>query len=274
MRALRLVGCGLAVLILASFAAHGAARGAEPKRLLLLGQSPDGHPPGTHEYMAGLKILGKLLEGTPGLAVSLVKADEPWKEGPELINGCDGVVMFLSQGAKWCQADPRRMEALEKLAARGGGLSGLHWGIGSRDDADVPAYVRLMGGCHGGRDRKFKFLETDLRVADREHPIARGVADLRLRDEFYYQLKLVPSAERLVPLLKADIDGEAHTVSWCWERPDGGRTFGFSGLHFHDNWGREEYRRYVTQGVLWTLRREIPEKGVAVPIGEDALKLE
>ena len=66
------------------------------------------------------------------------------------------------------------------------------------------------------------------------------------------------------PALTAKIDGESHPVAWTWERPDGGRSFGFSGLHFHENWKRAEYRRLVGQGVLWTLKMAIPEKGLAV----------
>ena len=52
------------------------------------------------------------------------------------------------------------------------------------------------------------------------------------------------------PILRAPIDGTAETVAWAWERPDGGRSFGFSGLHFHDHWKRPEYRRLVAQGSV------------------------
>ena len=39
---------------------------AEPKKLLLLGQKPDGHPPGTHEYMPGMRLLAKCLSSIQG----------------------------------------------------------------------------------------------------------------------------------------------------------------------------------------------------------------
>ena len=52
------------------------------------------------------------------------------------------------------------------------------------------------------------------------------------------------------------------------ERSDGGRSFGFSGLHFHENWQLPEYRRLVTQGVLWTLDLPIPIGGVDVNLGK------
>ena len=75
------------------------------------------------------------------------------------------------------------------------------------------------------------------------------------------------------PLLRVAIDGNDETVAWAWQRPDGGRSFGFSGLHFHANWRLPEYRRLVTQGVAWTAGLAVPAKGLAVEVTEDDLKL-
>ena len=66
--------------------------------------------------------------------------------------------------------------------------------------------------------------------------------------------------------MQADIDNSAETVCWAWQRPGGGRSFGFSGLHFHENWQMPEYRRLVTQGVLWTMNVEIPPEGIPIPM--------
>src|SRR5207245_1096311 len=75
-----------------------------------------------------------------------------------------------------------------------------------------------------------------------EHPVLKGLADFEARAEFYYTLKC---AKAETPLLNVTIDGEAHTVAWALERTGGGRSFGFSGLHFHENWQLPEYRRLV-----------------------------
>src|SRR5437870_5745337 len=80
-----------------------------PRKLLLLGQGPDGHPPQAHEYLAGVRILEKILQRVPGLEIKVVRADEPWREGPELLQGADGVVLYLAEGAKWIHQDPRRL---------------------------------------------------------------------------------------------------------------------------------------------------------------------
>src|SRR5437870_5380990 len=73
------------------------AAAAEPKSLLLIGHSPDSHPRGTHEYMAGVELLAKLLEPNKDLTVRVVNGDEPWTEGPQLVAKADGVVIFVSE---------------------------------------------------------------------------------------------------------------------------------------------------------------------------------
>ena len=242
------------------------ATAAEPQRLLLLGQGPDGHPAGTHEYMPGLAVLADCLESTRNLEVSIIRADEPWAEGPAILEKADGAVVFLSEGAKWLSADSPRLEAFRALAKRGGGLTVIHWGMGTKPPENIAAFVELFGGCHGGPDRRYKVVDTKLTVAAPAHVIASGIDDVDVHEEFYYQLKLPKAADRVRPVMQAVMEGRAETVAWAYDRADGGRSFGFSGLHFHDNWRHEAYRRLVTQGVLWTLRREIPARGVTVDV--------
>lgn len=249
----------LAILLVVATPLFAAA----PKKLLLVGQGPDGHPPTTHEYMDGLKVLEKVLKPAKGLEITIVKADGKWENGPELIDRSDAIVLFVSEGAKWVQQDEKRLAALQRAAKRGAGLSCLHWAMGCKEAKYIDAWVALFGGCHGGPDRKFQVLETDVEPAPK-NVVASGLNRLRIKDEFYYTLKFVKPEGTVKPALTAKIDGEAHTVAWTWERPDGGRSFGFSGLHFHENWKRAEYRRLVGQGVLWTLDLPIPEKGLVV----------
>src|SRR5207237_2383913 len=51
-----------------------AAKARAGKKLLLVGQGSDGHPPRTHEYMAGLRVLKALLEPVGGVKVTTVRA--------------------------------------------------------------------------------------------------------------------------------------------------------------------------------------------------------
>jgi type 1 glutamine amidotransferase len=243
-----------------------------PKKLLVIGSPPDGHPPATHEYVAGADVLAKCLKPVAGVEVTVVKAEGPWTEGPELIARVDGVVLFLTEGAKWVSADEARLAAFRKLAARGGGLACLHWGMGTREAGPIPAFVELFGGCHGGPDRKFQVVESAaVTVADPKHPAVAGIKDFTVKEEYYYRLKF--PAGGVKPLLKVMIDGSPETVAWAWERPGGGRSFGFSGLHFHENWRRVEYRRLVAQGMLWTLGLPVPPGGLAVEVSDADLRL-
>ncbi|MBL8798016.1 MAG: ThuA domain-containing protein [Planctomycetia bacterium] len=243
------------------------------KKLLLVGQGPDGHPPETHEYLPGVKVLGRCLEKTPDLEITTVDATGPWKNGPELIERSDAVVLFVSEGAKWLQADPERHKALAKLAQRGGGLVCLHWAMGTREAEPIAPYLKLFGGCHGGPDRKYVVVEVQAEVADPQSPVATGIRDFKVKDEFYYRLKFVQPEGSIKPVLQVPIDGRKETVAWTWERPDGGRSFGFSGLHFHSNWKLPEYRRLVAQATLWTLKLPIPKDGLPVEIKDDDLAL-
>jgi hypothetical protein len=263
----------LALAVVAALGATTFAEDLKPKRLLLLAQGPDGHPKATHEYVAGQKILGKCLGSVPNLTCEIVRCDGDWPEGPEVLAKADGVVLFVSEGAKWIGSNPARRAAFADLAKRGGGLSVLHWGMGTKPAEHIEPFVALFGACHGGSDRKYKFGETGVQVAAPDHPATKGLPDFRIEEEFYYQLKQQPEA-KLVPLLTAEIDGEKPMVSWAWEREGGGRSFGFSGCHFHKNWERPEYRSFISQGVLWTLKIDPPAEGFPAEIKADDLKLE
>ncbi len=150
-----------------------------------------------------------------------------------------------------------RHDAFSRLAARGGGLVALHWALGTRESGPIAPFVKLFGGCHGGTDRKYQVLETELRVADVRHPLTAGLRNFRVRDEFYYQLKFAEPAGSVHPILQATIDGRDETVAWAFERPDGGRSFGFTGLHFDDNWNVAEYPQLITRAIRWTLKLPI-----------------
>lgn len=268
--------CFLPFILTCLAIAPAAAAEATPRRVLLLYQGPDGHPPTTHEYKAGLGVLAACLKQVAGVEAEAVDASEPWEAGPERLAKADGVVIFLCEGAKWASAAPRRLDALSQLAQRKGGIVALHWGVGTKDAAPIPAWLKLAGACHGGPDRKYQVLETDVTLPEQRHPILTGVEPFRVKDEFYYQLKVVEPGEGRAgprPVLLAKIDDEPRMVAWAWERPDGGRSFGFTGLHFHANWERPEYRRLAAQAVLWSVGLPIPKEGLDVTVPPEVLKL-
>lgn len=253
--------------------AVGASQAADPpKKVLLIGQKRD-HPPGAHQYMAGLRVLSHCLKQVPGLEVTIVQADEPWPDGPQLLTDIDGVVLSLGQGARWIQSDPQRLKAIEQLARKRTGIVAIHWAIGAQDGKYIAPHREIIGGVHGGDDRKYFFGQSELAVLEAGHPIMLGVSGMPLEDEWYYQLKFSPEG-RVVPLMCALIGGQRETVAWAYTRAHGGRSFGFSGMHYHENWKNASLRRMIAQAVLWTMELPVPEQGLKFDVPSEVFQLE
>jgi hypothetical protein len=244
---------------------------ADTKKLLVVGQGPDGHPPTTHEFMPGAKVLAELLKPFDSIKTTVVDASEPWMGGEKLIDEADGLAMFISEGSMWMQKDEARYAAIKRLAARGGAIIAIHWSVGAKDAQYIPGQLELLGATRGGEQRKYTKIGVDLKKADPVHPILRGIPDMKVFDEFYYALDQRPDIH---PLITANIEGKDETAVWTLERKDGGRSYGFVMLHYHSNWQREDYRRMVVQGVLWSMKQDIPDSGVKVDIDSKLLELD
>ena len=255
----------LGVMLLAPFAAVAQT---PTKKILLVGQRRD-HPPGAHQYMAGLRVLAKSLEGVPHLKLEIVSADEPWSDGPRRLEHVDGVVLYLGEGGRWIQSDRQRLETIERLARSSVGIVAIHWAIGAKDGKFITPYREIIGGIHGGADRKYVISENELTVLRPDHPIMRGIRALKVNDEWYYQLKFSSLGE-VQPLIAATIDVKDETVGWAYIRESGGRSFGFSGMHYFENWKNESLRRMIANAVLWSVDLDIPENGMPVRV-PDAL---
>src|SRR3989454_5782212 len=119
---IRAMASTMAALLGLVLAMNVSAADSKPKRLLIVGQGPDGHPPTTHEFMAGARVTAELLKPYKDLQAKVVNADEPWTDGPKLVDQADGIVMCVTQGAQWMQTDAQRHAALKRLAARGGAI--------------------------------------------------------------------------------------------------------------------------------------------------------
>ena len=231
--------------------AVAADRKDEPKQVVIISQAPDGHPWNTHEFRAGARILKQILNQHPAVNAVIVDADTSPRRIPEAIDQADAVVLLVSEGARWVGTDAERRDALKRLAARGGGIASLHWAVGTRDARYIEIGKQLWGGVHGGPDRQYTVSRATM-IPNPEHPITRGLEPLTIRDEWYHHLKFAREGT-VTPLWTVEIKGEPQTVSWAWERKNGGRSFGFVGLHYHQNWAEETYRDFVSWGVLWTL---------------------
>jgi hypothetical protein len=65
--------------------------------------------------------------------------------------------------------------------------------------------------------------------------------------------------------------GNLQHVAWAAERPDGGRGFGFTGGHFHKNWGDDNFRKVMLNAILWVAKAEVPPDGVQSKVTPEQL---
>jgi hypothetical protein len=268
------------LLLCLSFSFATAAAAADKKVLLIAGTIS--HGPGAHEHNAGVLLLQKCLAGVPGLktAVSL----NGWPADPAALNGIDAVIMYCDGGVKHLALADNRLGILSALARRGVGIGCVHYAVEPTKDKGQAEFLQWIGGAfeidwsvNPHWDAHFKTLPT--------HPITRGVQPFTIRDEWYFNMRFVDGRKGVSPILVAVPDasttsrpdghhsgnpavraavakGEPQVVSWAYERPDGGRGFGFTGAHFHANWANNDFRRVVLNAILWLAKLEVPAGGV------------
>jgi len=66
--------------------------------------------------------------------------------------------------------------------------------------------------------------------------------------------------------------GRTETMMWAVERNDGGRGFGFTGGHFHDNWRNDDFRKVVLNALLWVAKVGVPPSGVQSTVSKEDLE--
>jgi type 1 glutamine amidotransferase len=166
--------------------------------------------------------------------------------------------------------DPLVKADAERLLKRGVGLTAIHWGTGADAKAGKD-WLNALGGWFNA-DLFSRYLVRTTRVVqtDPKHPVCFGWKEYDLREEYYLKLKFLPGAK---PILKVRIDKEDYPFAWVYQRPDGGRSFGFLGGHFHDNFGKEAFRRSIVNGILWTAGVAVPPGGAPVAITPKDLEL-
>jgi hypothetical protein len=125
------------------------------------------------------------------------------------------------------------------------------------------------------------------------HPITRGVKPFALVDEWYFNMRWRPDMKGLTHILVAkpsdkvrdgpyvypagpykhiqEAKGREETMMWAYERPDGGRGFGFAGGHKHVNWANDNFRKVVLNALLWIAKAEVPASGVESSIAPEEL---
>jgi type 1 glutamine amidotransferase len=227
------------------------------------------HGPGEHEYYAGSMLLARLLRQLPGLNPVVVRG---WPADLAVFADAKTIVFFTDGNQQHPLVQGDRLATLRDTLATGVGLVCLHWAVHFPDDV-ADAILPLLGGYYSDLisvNPVWTANFADLPA----HPADRGVPAFALLDEWYYNIHFSPETSRLSTVLQAlppdqtrfTADaalhpGRSELVSWAFERADGGRSFGFTGAHFHRNWGDAAFRRVVLNAMLWTAGREVPTDG-------------
>lgn len=298
----RLLGAaGLAAVLLTAPAAAPAAAQGRVKQIVLIAGRPS-HPPGMHEFRAGCMLFEKALAGVPGVTVKVYTNGWPTKtvdgqvvDDSAALDTADAVLIYADGGKGHPAIQGDRMKVIDALAAKGVGLGFAHYGVEVPAGAPGDAMHRWVGGYY-----EHLFSVNPMWKPPFEkfpaHPVTRGVGPFATHDEWYFNMRWTPDAAakgRVTPILvatpsdevrkgpyvspKGPYDhiiagsGRAETMMWVYERPGGGRSFGFTGGHTHANWGDPNQRRILLNALLWLAKVEVPAGGVKDSIAAEDL---
>jgi type 1 glutamine amidotransferase len=266
-----------------------AARAADPARIVLIAGNPS-HGPGDHEFNAGVTLLAKCLASVPGVEPVIVRGG--WPKDEQVFAGAKALVFFMDGGGGHPMIQGERLKSIQKLIDQGVGLACLHYAVEVPRGQPGDRFLEWIGGYY-----ETGFSTNPHWVAEfkelPEHPITRGVKPFGIKDEWYFNIRFRPEHQGITHLLVASPDettrrgetsaprgpyphivaakGRPEVVSWCVERPDGGRGFGFTGAHAHKNWGDDNFRTFVLNAILWTAKLEVPSDGVRCPVTAEEL---
>ena len=276
--------CLLAAIL---FTAVTSNEALAKKNILMIAGNPS-HGYGAHEHYAGLKVLQEAIEASSdNVDITVVKG---WPDDDKLA-AADSIVIYSDGGRRHVAMAHR--DALRKKLDEGCGLVCIHYAVEMLPGQSGKDWQEMLGGhfevnwsVNPHWVAEFKSLP--------EHPATRGVKPYATNDEWYFHLrfseegKVTPILSAIAPLdtmkrkngthsgnpdvRKSVEQGEQQVVAWAYERPDGGRSFGFTGGHYHWNWANVDQRRLLANAIRWTAGDEIDLNGSS--LGETTIDMD
>jgi type 1 glutamine amidotransferase len=262
------------------------------KRVLLIAGKPS-HPPRMHEFNAGVQLLSECMKGRTDVKVEHVL--NGWPKDEAIFDNVSAVIFYMDGGGghEAVQENGRRLQFIQKLAERGVGIGCMHYAVEIVPNQAGKEFKRWIGGHYEHMFSCNPIWEPSF-SAFPNHPITNGVKPFAIKDEWYFNMRFVADiagnqpgvSENMTftPILVASPSddvrdgpyvypagpyphieankGRAEAMMWAVERQDGGRGFGFTGGHFHDNWGNESFRKVVLNAMLWLAKVDVPAQGV------------
>ncbi|MEO6184575.1 MAG: PVC-type heme-binding CxxCH protein, partial [Verrucomicrobiota bacterium] len=249
------------------------------------------HGPGDHEFNAGVQLLHKCLQNQPGVSSAFYL--DGWPKDPRAFDNADTILFFMDGGGGHPIIQEDHLKIIGDLMKKGVGLVCVHYAVEVPKDKGGPEFLDWIGGYYEDHFSTNPHWVADVKSLP-NHPITRGVKPFAVNDEWYYNMRFRPEMKGVTPILVAQPNDETRlgksssprgpyphivadkgrdeVLAWAVERPDGGRGFGFTGAHFHKNWGDENFRKLVLNALLWTAKADVPEKGVESKITDEDLK--
>jgi len=271
----RIALCALAIGFVFGPGPGSAVAQAAGAKVVLIAGVPS-HPPGSHEFNAGTKLLVKCLKEIPGVDPVFVAGG--WPQDESVFEGAKAVVFYMDGGNNHPMIRGNRLATMRKLMDKGVGLVCLHYGVEFPKGEVGDQLLDWLGGYYETdySDNPHNDAQVNPKGG---HPITRGVKPFKANDEWYYKIRFRPDDPRLTTILTAEVlvghDKKVYkdqTVAWAIERKDGGRAFGFTGGHFHENWGQEDFRRLVLNAILWSAKVDVPAEGAKTTVTAEELK--
>ncbi len=253
------------------------AKGAEPSKIVVIAGRPS-HGPGEHEFNAGARLLVKCLKES-NLGIEPVLVTGGWPRDESVFKGAKSIVFFMDGGGGHPMINPREhLKTIGAFMDQGVGLACLHYAVEFPKGEVGDQVLDWLGGYYETNYSDNPHNKT-LVTPRADHPISRGVKTFTANDEWYFKIRFRPDDARVTPVLVAETlvghDKKTYNdqvVAWATERQDGGRSFGFTGAHFHKNWGDDDFRKLVLNAILWTARVDVPSGGVKSDVSDEELK--
>ncbi len=262
----------------------------EVKKLVLVAGTPS-HGRGQHEHNAGVRLFKDSLADFPGLEVTAHY--NGWPEDENAFAEADAILIYMDGGGGHPILRRQRLEQMAELMERGVGLAAFHFAVEVPADRAGEHFQDWIGGFYESNYSVNPIWTAEF-VELPDHPITRGVEPFAIRDEWYFNIRFRPEMEGVVPILQAkpsddtragpyvhpqgpyphivEASGRTETLAWAVERENGGRGFGFTGGHFHQNWGDPNFRKIALNALVWITGGEVPENGVAFTVTDEYLE--
>jgi len=253
----------------------GAEANAPKKILFFHGKASHGY--GGHAYLPAFKMLARILnENVP--AVNALIVGEEWPQDPAVLEGVSAIVLGSDGG----MLVKKHAAKLEPLMKQGVGLACIHYTVDPTDPQAIKNLIAWIGGAYEQHWSVNPHWEADFKEFP-DHPVARGLKPFKCSDEWYYHMRFAEEMKGVTPILQAippestrkgkdgphsgnptvrSRTGMPEVVGWVYERPGGGRGFGFTGMHTHWNWAQDSFRKCVLNALVWIAGAEVPAGGV------------